>query len=332
MNFKNKIIFLILLLLIFYFIFNNSNFNNNIIIENLENTNKVKKKTKILQNKNNYKESDANDDMLTDYKVNDSLDNNIQQSVNIPVANCISDCVISFDDCSQSTKNVNGIHQFINEFSCKWSNLFKFNPDKVNNGYNEYCSKCKNINNIKFNKNKNIYEFTYNKKNIKLSEGYYMDKKGNVKKLPKEKNLPSLKDNQLLPQNELNLLSGDDSNNLNYDEDNNFNDNTNSKQNSELSNKIKGHISNVFNDYIDHMVNSSLSKRNVGSNLNTSSHYKMDYMNLNSSLNNLVDANSSNRLMNDNPYSRNEMCYNGKTGEEFVCPKPYDYKPSMNLN
>ena len=176
MNFKNKIIFFILLLLIFYFIFNNSSFKNNIIIENLENQNK--EKANILENENNYSLSNANDDMLTDYKVGDSLNNNIQQSVNIHVANCISDCIINFDDCSQSTKNVNGIHQFINEFSCKWSNLFKFNPDKVNHGYNEYCSKCKNINNIKFNKNKNIYEFNYNKKNIKLSEGYYMNRKG----------------------------------------------------------------------------------------------------------------------------------------------------------
>ena len=78
------------------------------------------------------------------------------------------------------------------------------------------------------------------------------------------------------------------------------------------------------------MVNSSLSKRNVGSNLNTSSHHNIGYVNLNSSLNNLVDSNSSNRIMTDNPYTRNEMCYNKKTGEEFICPKPYDYKPPLN--
>ena len=68
-----------------------------------------------------------------------------------------------------------------------------------------------------------------------------------------------------------------------------------------------------------------MNNRNIGSNLNTSPHSDIQYTNLDSSLTNLANANSSNRIMNDNPYIQNGSCTNSQ-GQQMQCPKPYDYR------
>lgn len=361
MNYKNIIIALVSfsIILISIFIINKINFKNN-QIEGLENKDKNEKIIKKEENNNtNVKSSNSKDTQLSDYKINDSLKNNEQQYVNMPIDSCISGCVVSYDDCSQSTKNVNGVHQFINEFKCSWSNMFSFSTSNPNDDYNQYCSKCQVIDNVKYiqnNKNnkdkigstefkadsKNYYEFQYNGKKIQLKEGQYMDQDGNVKKMQKQKAIHSLKKNQELPENELDMLTdGDDNyNKFNNNDPNSINNiqntqNKNSTQNnSEIQKQIRNHVSSLFDTYIGKLVNSVISQRNVGSNLNTSPHHNIGYMNLNSSLNNLLDSNSlsNNRLIQDNPYTGQQICYDAKTGQEIRCPRPYDYKPSMSLN
>jgi hypothetical protein len=327
-------------------------------IEGLENKNKNEEAMiKEENNNDDVKSSNSKDAQLSDYKINDSLKNNEQQYVNTPIASCISACVISYDDCSQSTKNVNGVHQFINEFKCSWSNMFKFSTSNPNDDYNQYCSKCEVIDNVKYiqnNKNtkdiigttefnndsNNYYEFEFNGKNIQLKKGYYMDQDGNVKKMQKQKAIPSLKRNQELSAYELNMLTGDgdynnNPNSINNSNSINNNQNINLNQNnSEIQKQIKNHVSTLFDTYIGKLVNSAISQRNVGSNLNTSPHNNIGYINLNSSLNNLLDSNSlsNNRLIQDNPYTGQQICYDAKTGQEIRCPQPYDYKPPMSLN
>lgn len=330
-------------------------------IEGLENKDKNEEIIEKEENNNNDIKSRKSDELKSkNYKQDHRLLENEQHHVNIPIGNCISGCVVSYDHCSQSTKNVNGVHQFINEFKCSWSNIFKFSTSNPNHDYNQYCSKCEVIDNVKYiqnNKNskdklgttefkddsKNYYEFEFNGKKIQLKEGYYMDQNGNVKKMQKQKAIPSLKRNQELSANELDMLTGDGDDNYNKFNNNDPNSinniqntqNRNSTQNnSEIEKQIRTHVSSLFDTYIGKLVNSAISQRNVGSNLNTSAHHNIGYLNLNSSLSNLLDTNSlsNNRLIQDNPYTGQQICYDAKTGQEIRCPHPYDYKPSMSLN
>jgi hypothetical protein len=226
-----------------------------------------------------------------------------------------------------------------------WDNL---------DGYEQSCNNCSPIKNVKrktytttykedkneggndkFQENIFKYMFNYKGKSIVINEGDYMDQNGTIKKLPKPKKIPTLSQNELLPQNELNILTGDNDNNSISKITIQPGKNTNSLQNnSELHNQIKTHVSSLFDTYIGKLVNSAISQRNVGSNLNTSAHYDIGYLNLNSALSNLLDSNSlsNNRLIQDNPYTGQQICHDAKTGEEIRCPKPYDYKPSMSLN
>lgn len=324
-------------------------------IEGLANKNKNEEAMKKEENNNDDVKSNKISELKSkNGKQDHYLLDNKQEDVNKPIANCISGCVISYDDCTQSTKNVNGSHEFINEFKCSWSNIFRFSASNPNDDYNQFCSKCEVIDNVKYiqnNKNtkdklgitefnndlKNYYEFEFNGKKIQLKEGYYMDQNGNVKKMQKQKTIPSLKSGQYLSANELDMLTDDGDYNNNPNSINNIQNtqNTNSSQNSsEIQKQIKSHVSNLFDTYIGKLVNSAISQRNIGSNLNTSAHHNIGYMNLNSSLNNLLDSNSlsNNRLIQDNPYTGQQICYDGKSGQEITCPQPYDYKPSMNLN
>ena len=74
------------------------------------------------------------------------------------------------------------------------------------------------------------------------------------------------------------------------------------------------------------LLNPKINVGNVGSNLNSSPHA---YMNLNSSSLNLANANSNHNLINDNPFSGQQPCYDKKTGNIIPCPESYYYKPPM---
>lgn len=357
MNFKNIIIalFFFLIFLFLIYLLYKLYFHKLKIEEGLENKYKNEEIMKQEENNDNDLKSKKSDELKSNnYKHNDKLFNNEQDDVNIPIGNCISGCVVSYDDCSQSTENVNED----NQFKCSWSNIFKFSTSNPNNDYNQYCSKCEIIDNVKYiqnkttdkdaigstklnNDSKNFYQFEFKGKKIQLHEGDYMDKNGNVKKMQKQKAIPPLKTNQNLPTNELDMLSGngDDkkSNNNNPNSIDNIENtqNKNSTQNnSEIQKQIKNHIISSFDTYIDKLVNCKNSERNVGSNLNTSAHDNIGFMNLNSKLSNLITSNfiSNNRLIQDSLYTGQQMCHNATTGQEIRCPTSYDYKPSMSIN
>lgn len=271
----------------------------------------------------------------TQSQINSQIDSDNESK--IESNSCNNSCVISFDDCTQATKNENGIHKFINSFKCSWSNMFKFNSDNPDQNIRTQCSKCNNINNVKFNKKNNTYEFVFNNKNIILSEGYYMDNKGIVKQIKKQKSIPSLERDETLPIDTLNELSGDNYNNFDKSDNNSINNIQNrqnrntGRNNSEIEKQIREHVGDLFNNYIGELFKSSTDNRNIGSNLNTTQHDNIGYINLDSKISNLVNANSNNRLINDNPFTGQQMCYNNTNGLPINCPRPYDYKPPMKF-
>lgn len=305
MNNKSKIIVLSSFVVVVVGIFIISNIYPKSIFENLEN---------MSENSNKGKEKE-------------------EEEVTKPVSNCVSDCVISFDDCTYLNDGTS---------KCKWSNFFKFNKEKYNESYQQSCDLCTPISDIKYenistDNNKNLYHFTYKNKKITLKNEEYMDKAGNVKKLPKEKHLPSLKQNEQLSGSELDNLAGGSggggdtattnaTTNVTTSENNNL---TNKVSNDDIISALSSHIKSTFGNYLNSIVSNHMNNRNVGSNLNTSPHHTIEYTNLDSSLTNLASANSSNRIMNDNPYVQHGSCSNSH-GQQMPCPTPYDYRPPLS--
>ena len=222
------------------------------------------------------------------------------------------------------------------------------NNEFVDNSYIS-CNECNKITNINYDSSKNIYNFSYNNKNIKLSDEYYMDHNGNIdyleRRCEKLKNTPQWnyiseykKKNNLITLNKLeqNLQKQrkNDSNNYQYNSiSESNNDNISNSQaiiSDKLSDKIASilsdNLSNIFTKQINNLLNPKMNVGNVGSNLNSSPH---SYMNLNSSTLNLADANSNHNLINDNPFSGQQPCYDKKTGNTISCPELYYYKPPM---
>ena len=166
-----------------------------------------------------------------------------------------------------------------------------------------------------------------------------MDKDGKVKKLPKPKHLAPLTKNQKLSNADLDELTGGDkettnsiesNTNTNTSKSSNFNNNVNGKvSNDDIISALSSHIKSTFGNYLNSIVSNHMNNRNIGSNLNTSPHSNIQYTNLDSSLTNLANANSSNRIMNDNPYIQNGSCTNSQ-GQQMQCPKPYDYRPPLS--
>jgi hypothetical protein len=315
MNNKSKIIVLVSFIIIVIGIIIINNIDSNSIIENLENQ-------ENSQNKGN--------------------------EINIPKSNCISGCVISFDDCTYLNDGTS---------KCKWSNLYKFSKTDYNESYQESCDSCTPITNIIYNNiskddNKNSYTISYKGNQITLKNGEYMNQGGKVKKLPRPKHLPSLNKNQTLSNADLDELSSGDEETTNSVVPNissntnitpsagpsvtpspstNFNNNTiNGKiSNDDIIAALSSHIKSTFGNYLNSIVSNHMNNRNIGSNLNTSPHSNIQYTNLDSSLTNLANANSSNRIVNDNPYIQNGSCTNSQ-GQQMQCPKPYDYRPPLS--
>lgn len=316
MNNKSKIIVLVSFIIIIIGIIIINNIDSNSIIENLENQ-------ENSQNKGN--------------------------EINIPKSSCISGCVISFDDCTYLNDGTS---------KCKWSNLYKFSKTDYNESYQESCDSCTPITNVIYNNiskddNKNSYTITYKGNQITLKNGEYMNQHGKVKKLPKPKHLPSLNKNQTLSNADLDELSGGDEETSNSIESNtssntnispstspstsksktasaNFNNNINGKiSNDDIIAALSDHIKTTFGNYLNGIVSNHMNNRNIGSNLNTSPHSNIQYTNLDSSLTNLANANSSNRIMTDNPYTQYGSCTNSY-GQQMQCPKPYDYRPPLS--
>lgn len=310
MNNKSKIIVLTSFVIIIIAIIIINNIDSNSIIENLENQ-------KDSQNKESK-----------DKKENE---------INIPKSSCISGCVISFDDCTYLNNGTS---------KCKWSNYFNYNNTNYDETYEQNCDSCPVISgisyeNISTDDNKNIYHFKYKNKKITLKNGEYMDQEGKVKKLPKPKHLAPLTKNQKLSNADLDELTGGDDEITNSIESN-TSSNTKTSPSTNLDNNINGkvsnddiisalstHIKSTFGNYLNSIVSNHMNNRNIGSNLNTSPHSNIQYTNLDSSLTNLANANSSNRIMNDNPYIQNVSCSNSQ-GQQMQCPKPYDYKPPLS--
>lgn len=289
MNNKSKIVIIVSFIIIGFIIITISN---NSIIENLENK-----------------------------RQNSNKENEIEK----PISNCISGCVINFDDCTYLNDGTS---------KCKWSNYFDFNNTNYDETYEQNCDSCKPIPNISYenispDSNKNSYHFIYNNKKITLKNGEYMDQAGNIKKIPKEKHLPPLKQNETLSQGELNELKNDDSENISS---NSKNTNNNTKNiNNNISNDdiiaaLSSHIKNTFGNYLNSIINEHINNRNVGSNLNTSPHSNVQYTNLDSSLTNLANVNSQNKIIDDNPYLQNA---NNSNTQQNSIPKPYDYRPPL---
>ena len=312
MNNKSKIIVLISFIIIIIGIIIINNIDSNSTIENLEN-----------QDNSQNKESK--------YKK--------ENEINIPKSSCISGCVISFDDCTYLNDNTS---------KCKWSNLYKFSKTDYSESYQESCDSCTPITNVIYNNvskddNNNSYTITYKGNQITLKNGEYMNQDGKVNKLPKPKNLPYLNKNQTLSNADLDDLSGGDDETTNTVVPNissnasssaspssNLNNNINGKvSNDDIIAALSSHIKTIFGNYLNSIVSNHMNNRNIGSNLNTSPHSNIQYTNLDSSLTNLANANSSNRIMNDNPYIQNGSCTNSQ-GQQIQCPKPYDYRPPLS--
>ena len=301
MNNKSKIIVLASFVIIIIGIIIINNINSNSIIENLEN------------------QEDSQNKESKDKKENE---------INIPKSTCISGCVISFDDCTYLNDGTS---------KCKWSNYFNYNNTNYDETYEQNCDSCPVIlgisyENISTDDNKNIYHFEYKNKKITLKNGEYMDKDGKVKKLPKPKHLAPLTKNQKLSNKELQDLGGSNSTeitNTKTSASTNLDNTINGKiSNDDIISALSSHIKSTFGNYLNSIVSNHMNNRNIGSNLNTSPHSNIQYTNLDSSLTNLVNANSNNRIMNDNPYIQNGSCTNSQ-GQQMQCPKPYDYKPPL---
>ena len=293
MNNKSKIIVLASFVIIIIGVIIINNIDSNSIIENLENK-------KNEENKNN--------------------------EINVPISNCISGCVISFDDCTYLN---NGISK------CKWSNLYKFNITNYDETYQQYCDACSVISDISYDNvspdsNKNSYHFKYKNKKIILKNGEYMDQDGNIKKIPKEKHLPPLNKNNNLSNSELdNLEDNQDEANQHENNNKNINNVSNKISNDDIIAALSSHIKTTFGNYLNSIVSNHMNNRNIGSNLTTSPHTNIQYTNLDSSLTNLAQANSNNRIINDNPFIQNGSCINSQ-GQQISCPEPYDYRPPLS--
>ena len=110
--------------------------------------------------------------------------------------------------------------------------------------------------------------------------------------------------------------------------------NRNSRQNmNDMSKELRQHISRLFDGYTSKLNNNPICHGNVGSNLNSSPHHQNNLANanLNSSLNNSSDANSPNRLINDNPYTGQQPSHNNSS-DDTNDPRGYEFKPRMNFN
>lgn len=245
---------------------------------------------------------------LNYYNLIENLENMDGSLNNLSKSNCDPQCIIKYDDCITDNSGI---------IKCNWSNI---NTNVFLNSDISNCISCKHIDNINHDMCNNIYNFNYNNKPIKLSEGFYMDSFGNIKQF--------------------------NSNNMNNKIDNNIdnksdNDASNILQNSlnnielclstTLSNKLINNLSNLFKNHMDSLLNPIVNNRNVGSNLNTSAHSNnLKYMNLNSSNLNLANANSNHNLIHDNPFSGQQPCHDRSTGKEIKCPESYYYKPPMS--
>lgn len=239
------------------------------------------------------------------YNLVENLENIDGSLNNLSKSNCNSKCIINYNNCITDNSGI---------LKCNWSNI---NTNIFLNSDISNCNSCQQINNITYDMCNNIYNFNYNNKSIKLSEGFYMDLSGNVKQF-NINNIDNKTDNNIYNDISSNILE----NSLN---------NIELCLSSRLSNKLLINLSNLFKNNIDSLLNPRVNNRNVGSNLNTSAHLNnLKYMNLNSSNENLANANSNHNLIRDDPFSRQQQCYHKSSGKEIQCPESYNYKPRMS--
>ena len=279
---------------------------------------------------------------------------------------CDPGCIINFKNCSTDSSGIS---------TCDWTNPqchFNNSNKKTSNTFNcNKFNKFNKINNINYDICNNIYNFLYNNKDVKLSDGYYMDKQGNTKwlldrcenQMECEYNLKNNLDNQssidlldnqsTIDLNNLDNASAQQSNtngqqsntnsqqsnattqesnattqesNANGQQSNNEISNSKICISTNLSNNLVNNLSNIFKNQMSSFLDPKINTGNIGSNLNNSPHA---YMNLNSSTLNLADANSNHNLINDNPFSGQQPCYDKVTGNITSCPDLYYYKPPM---